>query len=91
MERKAHLKMLRISWNSARESLTGDLKLAMHNYGVAKAAEGREQRLKKAAQAAYQSLTWCNTDEQIPHAVWHLEQALALYTDTTETKEDDNQ
>ncbi|OKP91399.1 hypothetical protein [Paenibacillus sp. P32E] len=48
----------------------------------ADAAEAREQRLKEAIQAAHQSLTWCNTDKQIPHAVWHLEQALSLYPDT---------
>ncbi|MEK3673572.1 hypothetical protein [Paenibacillus sp. FSL R10-2771] len=45
-------------------------------------AEAREQRLKEAIQSAHLSLTWCNTDNRIPHAVWYLEQVLSLYPDT---------
>jgi hypothetical protein len=36
------------------------------------------ERMKDAIGAAHQSLTWSNTENQIPHAVWHLEQVLNL-------------
>lgn len=34
------------------------------------------KRLLEAIKSSHLSLTWCNTDQQIPAAVWHLEQVL---------------
>lgn len=42
----------------------------------ADAAELRIAILEGAILSAHSSLTWCNTDKQIPHAIWHLEQVL---------------
>lgn len=58
--------------------------LAMHNYGVAKAAEGREQRIKETIEMAMNEYhLWQSGDTAAPMMYGILQEAMStLYPDT---------
>lgn len=58
---------------------------ALNNKTLALESLQKEQeRLILAIKRAHLSLTWCNTDQQIPAAVWHLDQVLQKDEPNTE-------
>ncbi|RUS47550.1 hypothetical protein [Cohnella sp. AR92] len=49
---------------------------------------GELEQVVESVKCAHLSLTWCNTEYQVPHAVWHLDSILSRYTEKGDSPDD---
>lgn len=60
-------------------------KFRLEDVHFVKQQEDRIKQLESAIRSAHLSLTWSNTEDQIPAAVWFLEQVLPQAHESTES------